>query len=83
MSQATTLATTSIEHPAMDYGFLRLEGIRHLERMAGGLWTDFNAHDPGITGADSQIVVSRNKKGRLLPRPCAGSYVQAGINIPF
>jgi len=33
----------------MDYAFLRQEGIRHLERLGAGLWTDFNAHDPGIT----------------------------------
>ncbi len=33
----------------MDYTSLRQQGIRHLERMAGGQWTDFNAHDPGIT----------------------------------
>ncbi|HZF48937.1 MAG TPA: hypothetical protein VE093_09825 [Polyangiaceae bacterium] len=33
----------------MDYAFLRKEGIRELERMTGKQWTDFNAHDPGIT----------------------------------
>jgi hypothetical protein len=33
----------------MDYAFLRQAGIRHLERMAGEQWTDFNIHDPGIT----------------------------------
>src|SRR6185503_1849872 len=33
----------------MDYEFLREEGIRQLERMTGGQWTDFNTHDPGIT----------------------------------
>lgn len=33
----------------MDYISLRQEGIRHLERLAGGRWTDFNVHDPGIT----------------------------------
>ena len=40
-----------LEHPTMDYDFLRQEGIRHLQEMArAGLeWTDFNAHDPGIT----------------------------------
>ena len=32
-----------------DYASLREEGIRHLERVAGHLWTDFNTHDPGIT----------------------------------
>lgn len=33
----------------MDYAFLRQEGIRWLERLSGGQWTDFNEHDPGIT----------------------------------
>ncbi|MCP4699277.1 MAG: hypothetical protein GY862_20880 [Gammaproteobacteria bacterium] len=49
MNFSHTLSTAPLEHPAMDYGFLRREGIRHLERLAGQLWTDFNAHDPGIT----------------------------------
>ena len=49
MTPSLTLSTAPLEHPAMDYTFLRKEGIRHLERMAGKLWTDFNAHDPGIT----------------------------------
>jgi hypothetical protein len=31
------------------YESLRREAIGHLEAMAGGPWTDFNAHDPGIT----------------------------------
>ena len=33
----------------MDYAALRQEGLRLLERMTGGQWTDFNTHDPGIT----------------------------------
>ena len=37
------------EKSALDYNILRQEGIRQLERLAGPLWTDFNAHDPGIT----------------------------------
>ncbi len=49
MSKPLTISTAPLEHPAMDYSFLRQEGIRHLERLAGQLWTDFNAHDPGIT----------------------------------
>jgi hypothetical protein len=49
MHPPLTLSTSPPEHPAMDYEFLRQEGIRHLERMAGDLWTDFNTHDPGIT----------------------------------
>jgi hypothetical protein len=49
MNAASTLSAAPLEHPAMDYAFLRQEGIRHIERLAGQLWTDFNAHDPGIT----------------------------------
>ncbi len=37
------------EKSVLDYNILRQEGIRQLERLAGPLWTDFNAHDPGIT----------------------------------
>lgn len=33
----------------MTYAILRERGIRHLERMTGRSWTDFNTHDPGIT----------------------------------
>lgn len=35
--------------PALDYAFLRREGLKHIEQLASDLWTDYNAHDPGIT----------------------------------
>jgi hypothetical protein len=49
MSTSTTLPTGPLEHLAMDYAELRERGLRLLERLAGAQWTDFNAHDPGIT----------------------------------
>ena len=49
MNPSVTIPTAPLEHPAMDYAFLRSEGIRLLERLGGQVWTDFNAHDPGIT----------------------------------
>jgi len=53
MPDATTgtgeLSTAPPEHPALDYAFLRREGIRYLESLIGHAWSDFNAHDPGIT----------------------------------
>ena len=45
----STISKAPLEYPAMDYDFLRQEGIKYLEKLAGKLWTDFNAHDPGIT----------------------------------
>ncbi len=35
--------------PAQDFAFLRAAGIRHIEKLAHELWTDYNIHDPGIT----------------------------------
>lgn len=51
MDSTFKIATGPLEHPAMDYAFLRQEGIKYLEKVAqaGMAWTDFNAHDPGIT----------------------------------
>ncbi|MBP6812023.1 MAG: hypothetical protein KA138_10915, partial [Saprospiraceae bacterium] len=37
------------DHISLDFDRLRTEGIRHLENLATEVWTDFNAHDPGIT----------------------------------
>jgi len=33
----------------LDFENLRKEGIDHLGKLAGKLWTDHNVHDPGIT----------------------------------
>ena len=33
----------------MDYNFLREEGIKHVQKLAGKIWTDYNIHDPGVT----------------------------------
>jgi len=35
--------------PAMDFEWLRREGLKHIEQLGSDLWTDYNAHDPGIT----------------------------------
>jgi hypothetical protein len=40
-------------NPAEDYNFLRREGIKHIEKLGGDVWTDFNTHDPGITLLES------------------------------
>jgi hypothetical protein len=34
---------------SQDYEFLRSEGLKHIENLASDIWTDYNAHDPGIT----------------------------------
>jgi len=44
-----SLPTDTAPTPILDYENLRKEGIAWLEKLAGSEWTDFNAHDPGIT----------------------------------
>ncbi len=34
---------------AQQYEWLRLEGMRHIQQLGHAFWTDYNAHDPGIT----------------------------------
>lgn len=33
----------------VNWDYLRSEGLKHLQKMTGHLWTDYNIHDPGIT----------------------------------
>lgn len=33
----------------MDFQFLRSAGLRYIEELGSKIWTDYNAHDPGIT----------------------------------
>ena len=33
----------------MDYDFLRREVIANTQNISGDIWTDYNAHDPGVT----------------------------------
>ncbi|MFN4079868.1 MAG: hypothetical protein ACK4NS_03115 [Saprospiraceae bacterium] len=49
MNSVAAIPLSRPDHPSLDYELLRSEGIRHLENLATELWTDFNAHDPGIT----------------------------------
>lgn len=46
---STNISNEPLEQPGMDFEWLREEGIRHLQRLSGKIWTDHNLHDPGIT----------------------------------
>ncbi len=49
MNEYLTISSEPPEHPGMNFALLRQEGIKHIERLGGKLWTDYNTHDPGIT----------------------------------
>ena len=49
MSEFLTISSEPPDYPGMNFARLRQEGIKHIERLAGQIWTDYNTHDPGIT----------------------------------
>ena len=49
MAEHISLSRELPEEGALSYDFLRAEGLRLLQSLAGEVWTDYNAHDPGIT----------------------------------
>ncbi|MDI6401893.1 DUF1508 domain-containing protein [Balneolaceae bacterium ANBcel3] len=49
MKQALTISRKPDLTPAQNYEQLRKEGLAHIEKLSGNLWTDYNSHDPGIT----------------------------------
>jgi hypothetical protein len=49
MIAAATISAKPPDDPILDWSALVEEGRATLEAMSDGRWTDFNAHDPGIT----------------------------------
>ena len=49
MEEQMTIQRNRALPQSMDYDFLRKEGLRYIEELSSDLWTDYNAHDPGIT----------------------------------
>ena len=50
--QPVVLLKQPVLKPAEDFFRLRREGIGFIEQMGSQQWTDYNAHDPGITILD-------------------------------
>lgn len=49
MTESITISRAKPAEASMDYTSLRAAGIKHIEKLAARLWTDYNVHDPGIT----------------------------------
>lgn len=49
MKTSTTIPKNPDLIHSMDFERLRQEGLAHIESLSSDIWTDYNAHDPGIT----------------------------------
>lgn len=68
-----------------DFASLRQEGLRQLERLAGPGWTDFNAHDPGITILEQVCYALTDlayRNGHPMPDLLAGAGLDAEASMP-
>lgn len=64
MREPLTITTEPLE-PGMDYARLRAEGQQHIASLAGHVWTDYNATDPGITLLESLCYAITDLSYRL------------------
>lgn len=49
MDEPVTISKRAPDQKSMNYELLRQEAINYIQTVAGKIWTDFNAHDPGVT----------------------------------
>lgn len=49
MTKPISISKTVPESSPMNFDFLREQGLKHIQKLAGKVWTDHNSHDPGIT----------------------------------
>lgn len=65
----TAITKSRPDHISLDFDRLRAEGIQHLENLATEIWTDFNAHDPGITTMEvlCYAITDLAYRTRMLP----------------
>jgi len=82
MAISTVIPRGRPDHPSLDFELLRSEGIRHLENLATEAWTDFNAHDPGITLLEllSYAITDLGYRTRRLP---IGDLLAGGAEEAF
>jgi hypothetical protein len=49
MSESITISKKTPDSKSQQYDFLREEGLKYIQKVAGKIWTDYNIHDPGVT----------------------------------
>jgi hypothetical protein len=49
MKESVSFSNEDTEETSLNYSELRQKGIEYIQKLSGGIWTDYNLHDPGIT----------------------------------
>lgn len=68
---------------AMDFKFLRTEGIRKIQELTGAFWTDYNLHDPGVTILEQLCYAITDLAYRTGSDIEEHLFSNDGSNLPF
>src|SRR5258708_7786499 len=49
MLEPLTISKSPPAEPGLDQAALYAQGLAHVRRLSGRIWTDHNLHDPGVT----------------------------------
>ncbi|MGZ4037137.1 MAG: hypothetical protein ACXVPQ_04865, partial [Bacteroidia bacterium] len=49
MAESVSITTAPPDFQSMQYDLLRSEGLKHIQELAGKIWTDYNLSDPGVS----------------------------------
>lgn len=49
MEKPSSIQKDQVLKPAQDFTSLKAKGLHYVQDLSGKIWTDYNAHDPGVT----------------------------------
>lgn len=49
MKQSASFSGNEVESVSLNFSELREKGLKYIQELSGDVWTDYNAHDPGVT----------------------------------
>ncbi len=93
LKKSTTIPKDVATRNDLDFEYLKRIGIEHIAELGGGIWTDFNEHDPGITTLEMLAYAITDLGNRMrLPMqdllslengaPLTGQFYNAGDILP-
>lgn len=65
----------------LDFSFLRKKGLEYIKSLASDIWTDYNAHDPGITMLE-MLAYALTDLGARLEMPLENILAPEDENAP-
>lgn len=82
MTSQTTFINRIDTENGIEFDKLRNEGIQLLQELSGNIWTDYNAHDPGVTILE-QLIYALTEFQYLLDFDVKDFFTNSDDEIPY